>query len=342
MKDKRMSNEGVKEIHNITILGDGAWGTALARVAVMRTHNVTIWGHDPVYLEEMAKRKENYKFLPGVSLSPMHNYEPDFDKAVKKADLIICAIPTIYLRSVLSEHHGAVPEHVGIISLTKGIEQGTLKRPTEIISECLGHKRVGVLAGPSHAEEVARDCPTTVAVAAEDESLAIEAQSALASPMFRIYLSSDPKGMEIAGALKNVLAMSAGACFALNLGDNTVAALLTRGLAEMTRLGVAMGAEAKTFYGLAGLGDLVVTCFSEHSRNRRFGYEAVKSDSKRFALESHSYVAEGYFTAKSAWELAKKLGVEMPIVEQINRVLFEDHDPRRAVLELMTRESKKE
>lgn len=331
-----------REIHNITILGDGAWGTALARVAVLRTHNVTLWGHDAEYLEQVRARKENFKYLPGVSLSPLLNYEADFDKAVRKADLVICAVPTIYLRTVLSPHRGAIPPNVGVISLTKGIEQGTLKRPTEIIAECLGVARVGVLSGPSHAEEVGRDCPTTVCVAADDPTLAEEAQSALVSPMFRIYIGNDPKGMEIAGALKNVIALTAGACLALNLGDNAIAALLTRGLAEMTRLGVALGADAQTFYGLAGLGDLVVTCFSEHSRNRRFGYEAVKSDSKRFALESHSYVAEGFFTAKSAFELGKKLGVEMPIVEQINRVLFEDHDPRRAVLELMTRENKQE
>lgn len=332
----------MKEIHNITILGDGAWGTALARVAVLRTHNVTLWGHDAAYLEEMRTRKENFKFLPGVSLSPLLNYTADFSQAIKKADLIICAIPTIYLRSVLSKHHGKIPDSVGIISVTKGIEQETLKRPTEIIAECLGAKRIGVLSGPSHAEEVGRDCPTTTVVAADDKLLAQETQEALVSPMFRIYLGDDPIGMEIAGALKNVIALTAGACLALNLGDNTIAALLTRGLAEITRLGVALGGDPKTFYGLAGLGDLVVTCFSEHSRNRRFGYEAVKTDSKKFALESHSYVAEGFFTAKAAGDLAKKLGIEMPIIEQINRVLFADHDPRRAVLELMTRETKKE
>ncbi len=326
-----------KEIHNITVLGDGAWGTALAQLAVNNTHNVLMWGHDADYLEQMRARKENFKFLPGVSLSPMLDFTSDMKLAVAKADLIINAIPTIYLRKSFEGMNGIIPEGTGIISVTKGIEQETLKRPTEIIAECLGCKRIGVLAGPSHAEEVSRGCPTTVVIASADEDLTVEAQEALKTPLFRIYRGLDPIGIELAGALKNVMALTAGACAALNLGDNATAALLTRGLAEMSRLGLAMGADLTTFYGLAGLGDLVVTCFSEHSRNRRFGYEAVKTDSRRFALESHEYVAEGYFTAKSALDLAKKYNVEMPIIEQINRVLFEDHNPRTAVFELMGR-----
>lgn len=331
-----------KKINNITVLGDGAWGTALARVMVANTLNVTMWGHDEAYLKEMEERKENFKFLPGVSLSPLLSFTSDLQFALKKADLIVSAIPTIFLRQSLEKAKGMVPEGTGIISVTKGIEQGTLKCPTEILEECLGTKRIGVLAGPSHAEEVSRDCPTMVVVAAADEDLTIEAQEAFQSPMFRVYRGHDPHGMEIAGAMKNVYAVTAGACQALNLGDNAIAALLTRGMAEMVRLGVAMGADPKTFYGLAGFGDLVVTCFSEHSRNRRFGYEAVKTDSHKFALESHEYVAEGYFTAKSAYDFAKQNNIEMPIVEQIHRVLYEGHDPRQAVIELMSRQAGKE
>lgn len=331
-----------KEIRNVTVLGDGAWGTALARLAVANTRNVTIWGHDAAYLEEMRAKKENFKFLPGVALSPLLDFTSDFDLAVKKADLIISAIPTIYLRQSLKNHEGKIPAGTGIVSVTKGIEQGSLELPTKIIGDLLQCKRIGVLSGPSHAEEVSRDCPTMVVVASDDPDLPGEVQTALRTPMFRIYKGVDPLGMELAGALKNVMALTAGACAALNLGDNALAALLTRGMAEMTRLGVAMGADPKTFSGLAGFGDLIVTCFSEHSRNRRFGYEAVKSDSRKFALESHAYVAEGYFTAKSALDLSRKMGVEMPIIEQVNRVLFEDHDPRQAVIELMSRSAGQE
>ncbi len=330
------------DILNITVLGDGAWGTALARVAVANTHKVTMWGHDKAYLDEMVQRRENFKFLPGVPLSPMLSFENDMEKAVSKADIIISAIPTIYMRSSLEGKKGIIPSSAGIISVTKGIEQNTLMRPTEIIRELLGHDNIGVLAGPSHAEEVARDCPTMVVVGADNDDFAAKVQKALMSPMFRIYTGTDPKGMEIAGALKNVMALTVGACEAMNLGDNLIAGLLTRGLAEMVRLGVALGANPETFYGLGGFGDLIVTCFSKHSRNRRFGYEAMKTNSHKFALESHDYVAEGYFTSKSALDLANKLGVEMPIVEQVNKVFYEAKDPQKAIIELMSRKAKTE
>ncbi len=327
------------EIQNITVLGDGAWGTALARVAVANTHKVIMWGHDKDYLETMAAKKENVKFLPGVPLSPMLTFEADMTKAVADADIIISAIPTIYMRSSLEGKQGIIPAKSGIISVTKGIEQGTLLRPTEILRELLEHDNIGVLAGPSHAEEVARDYPTMVVVGADNPEFASKVQHALMSPMFRIYTGADPKGMEIAGALKNVMALTVGACTAMNLGDNLIAGLLTRGLAEMVRLGVALGADPQTFYGLGGFGDLIVTCFSEHSRNRRFGYEAMKTNSHKFALESHDYVAEGYFTSKSALDLARKHNVEMPIVEQVNKVFYEAKDPQKAIIELMSRKA---
>ena len=330
------------EIQNITVLGDGAWGTALARVAVANTHKVTMWGHDKAYLDEMAAKGENFKFLPGVPLSPMLSFENDMAKAVENANIVISAIPTIFMRPSLEGKKGIIPEKAGIISVTKGIEQGTLMRPTEVLGELLGHNNIGVLAGPSHAEEVARDCPTMVVVGADNKEFAVKVQQALMSPMFRIYTGNDPKGMEIAGALKNVMALTVGACEAMNLGDNLIAGLLTRGLTEMVRLGVALGANPETFYGLGGFGDLIVTCFSKHSRNRRFGYEAMKTNSHKFALESHDYVAEGYFTSKSALDLAKKHNIEMPIIEQVNKVFYEAKDPQKAIIELMSRKAKTE
>lgn len=328
-----------RAIRKLTILGDGGWGTALACLACDNGLATTMWGHDPIYLQVMEGSRTNPKFLPGIRMPAALRYEPNIRKAVDGSDLILSAVPTIFLRSSYKDLAGAIPEGVGVISVTKGIEQGTLLRPTQILAEVLGCTRLGVLAGPSHAEEVARGCPTTVAVASEDADLAIETQDALRGPTFRVYTGDDPVGMELGGALKNVLALTAGACLALDLGDNAVAALVTRGLSEMMRLGVRMGAKPETFYGLAGLGDLVVTCFSHHSRNRTIGFEAVKSHSIRHALDAHETVPEGVYTSRAVVELAQKLDLELPIFEHVAKVLWEDLDPREAVISLMGREA---
>ena len=326
----------------VAVLGDGGWGTAAALVLCEAGARVTMWGHDPAYLARMGTERENALFLPGTPLPDALSFEADLAAATRDADLVLVAIPTVYLRGALAGHEGAIPEGVGVVSLTKGIEQKTLERPTEMITELLGTPRVAVLSGPSHAEEVARRCPTTVVVSSRDHDLAVLAQSALMTPSFRVYTSEDPVGVELGGALKNVIALAAGAVTGLGLGDNAMAALMTRGLAEMTRLGVALGANARTFAGLSGMGDLIVTCSSEHGRNRRVGIQIGQGRKLDAILSETNQVAEGVNTAASARALARRVGVEMPIVEAVYDVLYGGKDPRAAVTELMTRDPKRE
>lgn len=327
---------------SIAVLGDGGWGTAAALVLCEAGSRVTMWGHDPAYLDRMSKARENSLFLPGIPLPPSLSFEADLERATQDAELVLVAIPTVFLRKSLAGHAGAIPEGIGVVSLTKGIEQESLQRPTEIISELLGTRRVAVLSGPSHAEEVARRCPTTVVASSSDHDLAVQAQSALMTPSFRVYTSEDPVGVELGGALKNVIALAAGAVTGLGLGDNAMAALMTRGLAEMTRLGVALGADARTFAGLSGMGDLVVTCSSEHGRNRRVGIAIGEGRKLDEILGETNQVAEGVNTAASARALAGRVGVEMPIVEAVYQVLYRGKEPRAAVTELMTRDPKRE
>ncbi len=326
----------------VTVLGDGGWGTALALVLCGNGHEVTLWGHDPAYLETMAAEGENVTFLPGVPLPPALKYEADGRAALAGADLVVSAVPTVYLERSLKPLAGALRPGVGVVSVTKGIAQESLKRPSEIVVECLGCTRIAVLSGPSHAEEVARGAPTTVVVASGDTALARQVQDALMSATFRVYTADDPLGVELGGALKNVLALAAGACIGLGLGDNALAALMTRGIAEMTRLGVALGARAETFGGLSGVGDLIVTCVSRHGRNRAVGIEIGKGRSLSEIMNDRQTVAEGVHTAKSARALARRAGVELPITEQVYAVLYNGRDPRTAVAELMTREPKSE
>ncbi|GAB4223735.1 MAG: NAD(P)H-dependent glycerol-3-phosphate dehydrogenase [Acidobacteriota bacterium] len=324
------------------MVGDGGWGTAVAMVLCDAGRDVTLWGYDPAYIERMSQTRVNEKFLPGIELPEALRLEADFARAVAGAELVVSAVPTVYLRATWSRCAPALPPDVPVVSLTKGIEHETLARPSEILHELLGTERLAVLSGPSHAEEVARRCPTTVVVSSADAALARMIQQTLITPNFRVYTSDDPVGVELGGALKNVIALAAGAVLGLELGDNAMAALLTRGLAEMTRLGVALGARERTFAGLSGLGDLVVTCTSRHGRNRRVGIELGRGRSLPEILAGMNQVAEGVNTARSARELAARAGVELPICEQVYRVLYEDADPRQAVIELMTREPKPE
>lgn len=332
----------MNENQRVAMVGDGGWGTAVATVLCSKGIPVTMWGHDPAYLDLMREQRENRLFLPGVPLPDLLHFEADMATALRDATLVVTAIPTKFLRLSLVKSHGLVPDGVGVVSLTKGIEQETLLRPSEILTECFGTRRVAVLSGPSHAEEVVHRKPTTVVISSEDEGLAQQAQEVLRTPFFRPYTAGDIVGVEYGGALKNVIALAAGICTGLKLGDNALAALLTRGLAEMTRLGVAMGAKEKTFAGLSGIGDLVTTCVSPHGRNRSVGLALGQGKRLAEILDSMEQVAEGVTTTVAARALGIKAGVELPIVEQVYQVLYEDRDPLPAVSTLMTRMPKPE
>jgi len=330
------------EARRVTVIGDGGWGTAVALVLCDAGREVTLWGYDPGYLERMRRTRINEKFLPGVRLPDTLRLEDGFAEAVAGADLVVSAVPTIHLRATWKGRAAALGADTPVVSLTKGIEHDTLLRPSEILAQMLGDRPIAVLSGPSHAEEVARHCPTTVVASSRDAVLARKVQAAMITPYFRVYTSDDPVGVELGGALKNVIALAAGAVIGLELGDNAMAALMTRGLAEMTRLGVSLGARERTFAGLSGIGDLIVTCTSRHGRNRRVGIELGRGRRLGEILDGMSQVAEGVNTARSARALAARSGVELPICEQVFRVLYEDADPRQAVIELMTREPKPE
>lgn len=325
----------------VTILGDGGWGTAVAVVLAGNGHQVTLWGYDAEYLTEMARTRDNRMYLAGVTLPPNLAFHADMTQALEGAELAIVAIPTKFLRTVFSGRAGIFGD-IPAVSLTKGIEAGTLLRPSEMLAACTGSKRLAVLSGPSHAEEVARLLPATVTVAAVEPGLAEVVQQVVMAPSLRVYTSTDPVGVELGGALKNVVGLAAGIAAGLGLGDNAMAALMTRGLAEMTRLGVAMGADPLTFAGLSGMGDLVTTCISPHGRNRAVGFRIGQGERAEEILASMHQVAEGVTTAPGALELGRRHGVELPITEQVVEILEHDKDPRQAVTDLMTRSGKDE
>jgi glycerol-3-phosphate dehydrogenase (NAD(P)+) len=330
-------------IRTVAVLGDGAWGTAFSLVLLEAgAASIRMWGHDPAYLREMARGRENRLFLPGSRLPEEISFEPDLAACVAGADLAVLAVPTRFLRESLSPAAGALRDGPPLLSLTKGLENGTCRRPSELAREILGAGRVAVLSGPSHAEEVAKRRPTTVVAASDDPDLARAVQRAAMTPRFRVYTSPDALGVELGGALKNVIAVAAGICIGLGLGDNAMAALLTRGLAEITRLGSALGATPETFAGLSGFGDLVTTCVSPYGRNRAVGIEIGKGRSLGQVLRGMPGVAEGVNTVEGARDLARREGVEMPIVEEVYRILVEGKNPREAVEDLMTREAKPE
>jgi glycerol-3-phosphate dehydrogenase (NAD(P)+) len=321
----------------VAVLGDGAWGTALSLLLLGKGVRVRQWGAFPEYVEEVRRSRENRKFLAGVTLPEELALESDATRAVERAELVVVAIPTRYMRATLEGVAGSLPRDVAYVSVAKGIEEARLRRGTEIVRDVLGPVEVGVLSGPSHAEEVARGLPTAVVAAADDERLARAVQRTFFTPSFRVYTSDDLLGTELAGAVKNVIAIAAGISDGLGFGDNSKAALITRGLAEMTRLGVGLGARGATFGGLAGIGDLVTTCYSPYGRNRTVGLELGRGRTREDVEGSTEAVAEGVRTAPAILELAEKLGVEMPIAREVRAVCFEGKDPRRAVVDLMTR-----
>ncbi len=321
-----------------TVIGDGGWGTALALLLHSKGIDTVLWSVFPEYAEYLDKNRENTKFLKGVPL-PRDLIITCEDSIAKQSEYAFFAVPCEYLRSVATRFKGADFNH--IISATKGIEKGSLERPSEILAEHFKRRHICALSGPSISYEVAQNMPTTIVIAGENNSKT-DVQRLLTTERFRVYTSGDIIGVELGGALKNVIAIAAGISDGLGFGTNSKAALLTRGLAEITRLGVRMGAEKSTFTGLSGIGDLATTCISLHSRNRWLGEQIGKGRDVREVLDETEKVVEGLATCKSAQGLAKKFHIEMPIVQKVGEVLYEDKDPGVAVRELMTRDPKEE
>jgi glycerol-3-phosphate dehydrogenase (NAD(P)+) len=320
------------------VLGDGGWGTTLALLLHRQGYPVRLWSAFPEHAEELRQVRENRRFLPGVGLPRELEITADPLSAAEGADFVISAVPTQYLRGVLQRFEEALPGAVPIVTATKGIEMETFRTPSQILRDVLGTRPLCVLTGPSHAEEVARKKPASLVAASHDTAFARRVQRVLSSSAFRVYTSPDPFGAELGGALKNVIAIAAGIGDGLELGDNAKAALLTRGIVEMARFGRSRGANPETFFGLAGIGDLVATCCSQHSRNRAVGEAIGKGKKLEEVLSSMRSVAEGVWTARALFGPESDLAeVSMPIAEQVHAVLFEGKDPRKAVLTLMTR-----
>lgn len=329
---------------NITVLGDGAWGTTLAMVLDENNHDTVLWGAFAQQVKMLQTTRTNEALLPGIMVPESIAITDDLKAAVEHAQYIVTAVPSHAVRSVCRniKDMGIDVSGKNFINVAKGIESGSLMTMCQIITQELGTQNVCSLSGPSHAEEVARKVPTAIVAASENEQLATNTQQLFNTSSFRVYSSTDTIGVEIGGSLKNVIAIATGICDGLGLGDNTKAALITRGLHEMSRLGVCLGANPQTLAGLSGLGDLIVTCTSKHSRNRWFGQEIGQGLSAEQALAKTQKVVEGYKTAFSAFELAQKTKIQMPICQQIHDILYKGKKPDQAVSELMSRSIKPE
>ena len=328
----------------ISVIGSGGWGIALAILLHKNGHNLTIWSFDKKEAEELKTTRENKTKLPNIVLPEDIKVTDDLKEAVNDKDILILAVPSKAIRSVSKSLKNIIKDNQIIVNVAKGLEEDTLETMTDIIEEELKGKKtqVAVLSGPSHAEEVGKGIPTTCVVSAHNKELTLYLQNIFMNPSFRVYTSPDMLGVEIGGALKNVIALAAGIADGLNYGDNTKAALITRGIKEIASLGVAMGGEQSTFYGLTGLGDLIVTCASMHSRNRRAGILLGQGKTLDEAIKEVNMVVEGVYSAKSALMAAKKYNIEIPIIEQVNAVLFENKNAAEAVNELMIRDKKLE
>ena len=325
-------------IQNVTIVGDGAMGTVCGMLLCAKGLSVRLWGHDAGQLAQMAQRRENVRFLPGHTLPESLVLESDDRRALADTHLVVSAVPCQFMRSVWTRLRPHLPPRVPIVSATKGIENKTLFRPTEILADLLGRDRsYAALSGPTIAEEIARGLPATATAASADEDLARQIQQIFNSEHFRVYTNTDIIGVELCGALKNVIAIAAGTIDGIGGGDNAKAALLARGLAEIKRLGVAMGASEPTFFGLSGLGDLVTTCISPLGRNRTFGERIGKGMTTQEALAMTKGVVEGVATCSAVLELARRHQVEMPITEAIGAVVVEGKSVQAAIHNLMSR-----
>lgn len=325
----------------ISVLGSGSWGLALALLLHNNGHEVLLWSARPENARKLREKRENPDRLPGVRLPDEIDVLTDMERALKDVDVTVLAVASPYIRSTAHKMAPFVCKDQKIVNVAKGIEEKTLKTLSEVIEE-ESRSNVAVLSGPSHAEEVGRGLPTTCVISAHSQETAEYLQSIFMSPVFRVYTTPDILGVELGGALKNVIALAAGTADGLGYGDNTKAALITRGITEIGRLGKKMGAQMETFYGLSGIGDLIVTCASKHSRNRKAGYLIGQGYTMEEAMKEVQMVVEGVYSARAARELAEKYEVEMPIITEVNRVLFEGKSAAEAVMDLMLRDKKVE
>lgn len=326
----------------IGVLGAGSWGTALAILLDSNGHQVQVWSALAEEIQMLRQAHEHSTKLPGVKIPQTVSFTEDLEGSVRGQDAVVLAVPSLFTRNTARQIRGFVEKGQRIVNVAKGIEESTLMTLSELIEEEIPQADVGVLSGPSHAEEVGRKIPTTCVVTARTQKTAEYLQSVFMNPVFRVYTTPDILGVELGAALKNVIALAAGAADGLGYGDNTKAALITRGVAEICRLGMKMGARMETFYGLSGMGDLIVTCASVHSRNRRAGYLIGQGRTMQEAMDEVKMVVEGVYSAKAARALAQKYEIEMPIVTEICRVLFEDKPAADAVRDLMIRDKKVE
>jgi glycerol-3-phosphate dehydrogenase (NAD(P)+) len=328
-------------VSRVAVLGAGSWGTTLAVHLARAGHTVQVWGHDRSELAALEADRENRKFLPGITLPEGVKVQPELKVALEGAAAALFVVPSQAVRSV-AEQVSATGFRALAACASKGLELGTLKRLSEVITEVLGDQDPVVLTGPSHAEEVSRGVPTSIVAAAHDESRARTVQELCSSGTLRVYRNSDVAGCEYGASLKNVVAIAAGVCDGLGFGDNTKGALLTRGLAEIARLGVALGGQRETFFGLTGMGDLIATAMSPHSRNRHVGERVGRGEPLEHVLGGMVMVAEGVHTARAARELGRAHGVELPIIDEVCAMLFEGRGPRESLAALMGRDLKRE
>lgn len=326
----------------IAVIGDGGWGTANAMLLAGYGHDVALWGAFPEYVEEMRRTRSNVRYLPGVELPDGLRLTSDRAEAMAGAEVVVLAPPSKYFTSVVEGFRGLVPPGALVVSVTKGLCERTNRRMTDLGAEILGLGPIVALAGPSHAEEVGRGAPTAVVAACEDESRARRVQDIWSGPRFRVYTSTDPAGVEIGGAVKNVLAIAVGCSDGLGFGDNARAAIMTRGLVEMKRFVLAYGGKPETLSGLAGVGDLIVTCTSRHSRNHSVGERLGRGERISDILASMQMVAEGVWNSKVVHEIAARLGVDMPICDLVYKACYEGYDAKGAVADMMGRSLKSE
>jgi glycerol-3-phosphate dehydrogenase (NAD(P)+) len=329
----------------ISVLGAGGWGTTLAILLHYNGHNVTLWEYKKSYARQLIKKRINSDYLPGIKIPKEILITSDIEEISDNKNLIVLAVPSQFLRSVMEQVNYKSIEDTILVSVSKGIENKSLMTMSQMVKDVFPHiskNQIGVISGPSHAEEVSRMIPTAVVAASSDIETSKAIQAAFMTSYFRVYASTDILGVELGGAFKNIIAIGAGIIDGAGFGDNTKAAIMTRGVAEISRLGLALGARPETFAGLSGMGDLIVTCMSRHSRNRFVGEQIGKGKKLKQILNSMDQVAEGVETTRSAKQLAAKRGIETPITNEVYKILFEDKDPVKATTDLMTRDMKAE